>query len=112
MMVGTVCGRYELTSPVVAVRNTFLPEQKLVEFRISVVGGSCGLRYDHGRTVARVELGADNPHAVQNHREASGDGVPSPHATPLSHLHAPRFQPRPFSGVGKQRPRSLVEHRT
>ena len=45
-------------------RDTFLPEQKLVELRISAVGGSCGLRYDRGRTVAPAELGAVNPHAV------------------------------------------------
>ena len=64
MMVGRVCSHYELTSPVVPVRDTFLPEQKLVELRISAVGGSCGLRYERGRTVAPAELGAVNPHAV------------------------------------------------
>ena len=64
MMVGRVCGRYELTSPVVPVRDTFLPEQKLVELRISAVDRSCGLRYDRGGTVAPAELGTINPHAV------------------------------------------------
>ena len=64
MMVGRVCSHYELTSPVVPVRDTFLPEQKLVEPLISAADRSCGLRYDRGRTVAPAELGAVNPHAV------------------------------------------------
>jgi hypothetical protein len=77
------------------------------------VGGSCGLRYERGRAVAPAELGAVNPHAVQNHGEAPGDGDNStPHATPLGHPHAPRFQPRPPAGVCKQQLRSLVEHGT
>ena len=91
-MVGRICGRYELTSPVVPVRDTVLPEQKLVELRISAADRSCGLSCDRGRTVAPAELGAVNPHAVQNHGEAPGDGDNgTPHATPLGHPHAPRF---------------------
>ena len=45
-------------------RDTFLPEQKLVEPLISAADSSCGLRYDRGHTVAPAELGAVNPHAV------------------------------------------------
>jgi hypothetical protein len=82
--------------------DTFLPEHKLVELRISAagelrigaVGGSCGLRYDRGRTVAPAELGAVNPHAMEDHSEAPGDGDNgAPHAAPLGHPHAPRLQP-------------------
>lgn len=65
---------------------------ELVEPLISAADRSCGLRYDRGRTVAPTELGAVNPHAVQNHGEAPGDGNNgTPHATPLGHPHAPRF---------------------
>ena len=65
---------------------------ELVEPLISAADRSCGLRYDRGRTVAPTELGAVNPHAVQNHGEAPGDGNNgTPHATSLGHPHAPRF---------------------
>ncbi len=32
MMVGRVCRHYELTSPIVPVRDTFLPEQNSLNF--------------------------------------------------------------------------------
>ncbi len=61
-----------------------LSEQKLVGLRISAADRLCGLRYDRGRTVAPAELGAVNPHAVQNHDEATGDREDGHrHATPL-----------------------------
>jgi hypothetical protein len=43
--------------------DSFLPQQNSLASD-SAVGGSCGLRYDRGRTVAPAELGAVNPHAV------------------------------------------------
>ena len=71
------------------------------------------MRGDRGGAVAPAELGAVDPHAVQDHGEAPGDGDNgTPHAAPLGHPQAPCFQPRPFSGMDKQRLRSLVEHRT
>ena len=53
-----------------------------------------------------------NPHPVQNHGEATGDGDDgSTYPAPLSHPHAPRLQPRPFFGAGKHSLCCLVEHR-
>ena len=62
--------------------------------------------------VAPTELGAVDPHAVQNYRQAPGDcDYGTTHAAPLGHSHAPRLQPGPFSAVGEERLRGLVQHR-
>ena len=114
MIVGRVCGHYELTSPVVPVRDTFLPEQKLVELRISAVGGSCGLTVTTAAGLLLQRNSVPSTHIrcrITARRLATRDNR-TPHATPLRYPHAPCFQPRPFAGAGKQRLRSLIEHRT
>ena len=71
-----------------------------------------GGRRNGGAVLAPAELATIDPHPVQNDGQASGNRDDrSTHPAPLGHPHAPGLQPRPFTAVGKQYLRGLVEHR-
>src|SRR5262252_6939215 len=71
-----------------------------------------GNRRSGGAVLAPAELATVDPHPVQNHGQAPGDRNDGPtYPAPLGHPQAPRFQPRPFTAVGKQYLCGLVEHR-
>ena len=87
--------------------DIFLPEQNalfpcLQIFPLFPAAGS-GNRGNGRAVLAPAELAAIDPHPVQNHGQAPGDrDYRSTYPAPLSHLDAPRLQPRPFPAVGKQ----------
>jgi hypothetical protein len=71
-----------------------------------------GSRRNRGAVLAPAEFATINPHPVQDHSQPPGDRDDrSAYPAPLSHPHAPRLQPRPFTAVGKQYLCGLVEHR-
>ena len=116
-MSGRISGRYELTPPVVPVRDIFLLKQN----RYLLDGGSpafaaaaSGNRRDRGAVLlAPAELATVDPHTVQNYSQTPGDRDDrSTHPASLGHLHAPCLQPRPFPAASKQYMCRLVEHRT
>ena len=60
-------------------------------------------RRNRGAVLAPAKLATVDPHPVQNHGQAPGDGDDgSTEPAPLSHPYAPRLQPRPFLALGKQ----------
>ena len=86
--------------------DIFLPEQNALSPRLGLPAFSAaasGNRRNRGAALAPAELATVDPHPVQNHGQAPGDRDDgSTYPAPLSHPHAPRFQPRPFPAMDKQ----------
>ena len=83
--------------------DMFLPEQirYLLACNFSAAGSNS--RRNRGAVFAPAELATVDPHPVQNHGQTPGDRNDGPtYPAPLGHPQAPRFQPRPFTAVGKQ----------
>src|SRR6202040_2823612 len=96
-----------LTPPVVPVGTSFCRSR--MRYLLADISGN---RRSGGAVLAPAELATVDPHPVQNHGQAPGDRDDgSTYPAPLSHPHAPRLQPRPFTAVGKQYLCRLVEHR-
>ena len=76
-MSGRISGRYELTPPVVPVRDIFLPKQNrylLDGGSLAFAAAASGNCRDRGAVLAPPELATIDPHPVQNHGQAPGDG--------------------------------------